>query len=38
MEKLETDMRNIYQTINAKAVNLRLQVNSLLEGYESTAK
>jgi spore coat protein H len=38
MEKLENDMRNIYQTINAKAVNLRLQINSLLEGYESTAK
>ena len=38
MEKLETDMRNIYQTISAKAVNLRLQINTLLEGYESKAK
>jgi spore coat protein H len=38
MEKLETDMRNIYQTINAKALNLRQQINTLLEGYESTGK
>jgi spore coat protein H len=38
MNKLETDMRNIYQTVNAKALNLRQQINSLLEGYESTAK
>jgi spore coat protein H len=36
--KLETDMRNIYQTVNAKALNLSQQINSLLEGYESTAK
>jgi len=38
LEKLETDMGNIYQTINAKAVNLRLQINALLEGYESSGK
>ena len=38
MNKLETDMRNIYQTVNAKALNLRQQINSLLEGYESMAK
>ena len=38
LEKLEADMRNIYQSVNAKAIGLSQQINSLLEGYESTAK
>ena len=38
MEKLETDMRNIYQTVTAKTLSLRQQINSLLEEYESRAK
>ena len=38
MEKLENDMRNIYQTVNAKALNLSQQINSLLGENESTAK
>ena len=38
MAQLESDLRNIYQSVDAKAVNLRQQISSLLEGNESTAK
>jgi spore coat protein H len=36
--QLETDLRNIYQSVDAKAVNLRQQISLLLEGNGSTAK
>ena len=38
MAQLESDLRNIYQSVDAKAVNLRQQISLLLEGNESTAK
>jgi spore coat protein H len=36
--QLETDLRNINQSVHAKAVNLRSQINSLLEESERTFK
>jgi spore coat protein H len=38
MTQLESDLRNIYQSVDAKAVNLRKQIGLLLKENESTAK
>ena len=38
MTQLESDLRNIYQSVDAKAVNLRQQISLLLAEHQSTAK